>query len=136
MKLFGSIQKFFFQTVAGIRRGSPGYATFSVEPQVVGGLTHARAEIGTVRGAIAASWQRDNGTFEIDVTVPPNTRARVHIPKLGEANPSIFEGGARVWNRGGPAQGRPGIDGARDEASAVVFEVGSGDYSFTKGALI
>ena len=133
MKLFGSVQKFFFRDLAGIRRRSPGYATFSVEPQVVGGLTHARAEVSTVRGDISAGWRRENGAFELDVAVPPNTRAKVRIPKLGEADPSISEGGVTVWWRGEHVEGRPGIDGARDEATAVVFDVGSGDYSFTKG---
>ena len=133
MKLFGSVQKFFFRDLAGIRRDSPGYATFSVEPQVVGGLTHARAELSTVRGAISASWRSDNGTFALDVAVPPNTRATVRIPKLEEKDPSISESGATVWNRGEPVAGRPGIAGARDEADAVVFDVGSGDYAFVSG---
>ena len=113
MKLFGSVQKFFFRDLAGIRRDSPGYATFSIEPQVVGGLTRARADLSTVRGAISASWRRDNGTFELDVAVPPNTRATVRIPKLHETDPLISESGATVWNRGEPVAGRPGIAGAR-----------------------
>ena len=133
MKLFGSVQKFFFRDLAGIRRSSPGYATFSVAPQVVGGLAHARAELSTVRGAISAGWRRDDSDFELDVAVPPNTRARVRIPKLGEPDPSISEGGLSVWRRGEPVPGRPGITGARNEADAVVFDVGSGDYTFTKG---
>ena len=130
MKLFGSVQKFFFRDLAGIRRGAPGYATFSVEPQIVGGLTHARAEMGTVRGAISASWQRGDGAFELDVAVPPNTRASVHIPRLEGKEPSISESGVTVWNEGKPVAGRPGIAGAREEAGAVVFNVGSGDYAF------
>ena len=81
MKLFGSVQKFFFHDLAGIRRRSPGYATFAVEPQVVGGLTYARAELNTVRGAISSGWRRNNGTFELDVAVPPNTRATVSVPQ-------------------------------------------------------
>ncbi len=133
MKLFGSVQKFFFRDLAGIRRGSPGYATFTVEPQVVGGLTHARAEVSTVRGAISAGWRRDNGTFELDAAVPPNTRASIRVPKLGEADPMVAEGGVTVWSRGEPAGSHPGITGARQTDEAVVFDVGSGDYSFVKG---
>ncbi len=133
MKLFGSIQKFFFRDLAGIRRGAPGYATFSVEPQVVGGLTWARAELSTVRGAISAGWRRDAGTFELEVAVPPNTRAAVRIPKLGEANPSISESGDLVWRDGAPAADRLGIASAREEADAVVFDVGSGDFVFVSG---
>ena len=64
------------------------------------------------------------------MAVPPNTRATVRIPKVGEAHPLISEGGVTVWNRGEPVTGRPGIAAARDEADAVVFDVGSGDYAF------
>ena len=131
MKLFGSVQKFFFRDLVGIRRGSPGYATFAVEPQVVGGLNRARAELGTVRGAVSAGWRRNNGAFELDVAVPPNTRATVRIPKLDEADPDISEGGVVVWRAGAPAADRCGILGARDEPATVAFDVGSGDYSFT-----
>lgn len=133
MKLFGSIQKFFFRDLAGIRRRSPGYATFAVEPQVVGDLTHARAEMSTIRGTVSAGWRHDDGTFELDVAVPPNTRASIRVPKLGEADPMVAEGGMTVWNRGEPAGRRPGITGARHTDEAVVFDVGSGDYSFVKG---
>ena len=133
MKLFGSVQKFFFRDLAGIRRGSPGYATFAVEPQVVGGLTHARAEVSTIRGAVSAGWRHDDGTFGLDVAVPPNTRASIRVPKLGEADPMVAEGGVTVWSRGEPAGSRPGITGARQTDEAVVFDVGSGDYSFVKG---
>ena len=135
MKLFGSVQKFFFRDLAGIRQGAPGYAAFSVEPQVVGGLTHARAAIDTVRGPISASWQRGDeassrGLFRLDVVVPPNTRASIRIPKLAEPNPVIAEGGVTVWRYGRPVADRDGIHTTRQEPDAVVFDVGSGDYSF------
>ncbi len=133
MKLFGSVQKFFFRDLAGIRRRSPGYATFSVEPQVVGGLTHARAEVSTARGTVSAGWRHDDGAFRLDAAVPPNTRASIRVPTLGDADPMVSEGGVTVWNRGEPAGSHPGITGARQTDEAVVFEVGSGDYSFVKG---
>ena len=133
MKLFGSIQKFFFRDLAGIRRRAPGYAAFSVEPQVVGGLTHARAEINTVRGPISAGWQRDGEAIRLEVAVPPNTRASIHIPRLGKRNPCIAEGGVTVWRDNGPAAARPGIAAARTDAEAVVFDLGSGEYAFVSG---
>ena len=129
MKLFGSIQKFFFRDLAGIRRAAPGYAAFTVAPQVVGGLEWARADIDTVRGPISSSWRLEDGAFELEVEAPPNTRAAIRVPKLGWAEPSITEGGEPVWP-GVAAGARPGIARAFDEAETVAFEVGSGRYSF------
>ena len=129
MKLFGSIQKFFFRDVAGIRRAAPGYAAFSVSPQVVGGLEWARAHIDTARGPISSSWRLGGGAFELEAEVPPNARATIRVPKLGRAEPAIAEGGEPVWP-GAAAAARPGVARVFDEGEAVAFEVGSGRYSF------
>ena len=129
MKLFGSIQKFFFRDLAGIRRAAPGYAAFSVAPQVVGGLEWARAHIDTARGPISSNWRLGGGAFELEAEVPPNARATIRVPKLGRAEPAIAEGGEPVWPAAAAAA-RPGIARAFDEAEAVAFEVGSGRYSF------
>ena len=134
MKLFGSVQKFFFRDLAGIRRRAPGYAEFAVEPQIVGGLTSARAELNTVRGAISSGWRRDGDTLQLDVSIPPNTAATVAVPALGDDDPHVAEGPASVWQHGAAAAQRPGIRRARQDRHAVVFEVGSGEYSFTKRA--
>lgn len=133
MKLFGSIQKFFFRDLAGIRRAAPGYAALSVEPQVVGGLSWARADIDTARGPISSSWRVRDGAFELEASVPPNARAAIRVPKLGRAEPSITEGGEPVWPDPRRAAARPGIARAADVAGAVVFEVGSGRYAFASG---
>ena len=85
-----------------------------------------------MRGAISAGWRRGDGTFELDVAVPPNTRATVRIPKLGRGGSVDRLGGRRatVWNAtAGPSAGssrhRPGREMMTE---AVVFDVGSGDY--------
>ncbi len=132
MKLFGSIQKYFFQSVAGIRRDAPGYAAFTVAPQAMGGLRYARASVNTVRGPISVKWRRKDGGFRLDASVPPNTRAAIRIPKLGAVNPSIIESDRLLWQNRRLAANpdHPGITEAAEEAEAVRFDVGSGDYSF------
>ena len=57
----------------------------------------------------------------------------MRIPKLDEADPDISEGGVVVWRGGAPAADRSGILRARDEPESVAFDVGSGDYAFTRG---
>ena len=130
MKLFGSIQKFLFRDLAGIRRDNPGYETFSIEPQVVGGLEYAAACVNTVRGLVSSSWHKDD-SFRLNVGIPPNTKATVRVPTHGVRRPSVTEGDAVIWENDRFVPGHPGItDGSRDEDS-LVFSVGSGNYSFT-----
>ena len=64
---------------------------------------------------------RESGRFELDVTVPPNTMAIVHVPAGGKASVSearnaIGQSGSARW--------------LRDEAGLVVFEAQPGRYHF------
>jgi hypothetical protein len=36
--------------------------------------------MNTVRGPVAVRWEKKDGKFTLDVTVPPNTRASVQLP--------------------------------------------------------
>ncbi|MFD0535683.1 alpha-L-rhamnosidase C-terminal domain-containing protein [Actinomadura luteofluorescens] len=82
---------------------------------VVGDVTRAAATYETPRGHAASSWRRAGRKLRLDVTVPPNTRARVEYPLLG--------GSARPK---APQEARwIGVQNGR-----AVFEVGSGDWTF------
>jgi alpha-L-rhamnosidase len=59
--------------------------------------------------------------FTLDVDVPPNTAAEVHIPAVDAAN--ITEGGK-------PVREVAGIKLLRHEDNRAVFEIGSGRYRF------
>ena len=66
----------------------------------------------------------------LEVEVPPNTTARVGVPKLGRTNVVITESGTRVWEDGAYTAGVEGIAGAVAEDEFVTFDVGSGSYRF------
>ena len=62
------------------------------------------------------------GDFVLNVQVPVNTTATVHVPaKKAE---EITEGG-------GPALQAEGVEFRGVENGAAVFDIGSGEYSFT-----
>lgn len=67
--------------------------------------------------------------MSLTVTVPANTTAEVHLPKLGLRNASLTEGGRTLW-RDGLVPGFPGITSARERPEEFVLEVGSGTYRF------
>lgn len=76
----GSIGSWLYEVVAGIRPGSPGYKNIIIQPQPGGGLTYARASYESLYGRITSSWQIEDNIFSLDVTIPPNTRAKIHLP--------------------------------------------------------
>ncbi len=130
MKMFGSVEKYFYRDVAGINLASPGYRTVVVRPRVVGDLTSAKASIESGRGLIAVEWEKGEGAFTMTVTVPPNATAEVHVPKLGLSGVSVTEGSTPVWQDGSFVGGVDGISGGTETDDAVSLDIGSGTYAF------
>ena len=71
------------------------------------GLDHVKASYESVRGTVATRWQRTAAGLELDVTVPANATAEVHIPASG---PDVVSEGGRAAasadRRPIPAHGR------------------------------
>jgi alpha-L-rhamnosidase len=60
----------------------PGFRKIIFRPNFVKDLDHARATYQSIQGEIKASWkQTSTGTFEYQVTVPPNTTAELVLPE-------------------------------------------------------
>ena len=88
---------------------------------VPAGLTNARAAYASVAGRIESAWRIENGRFQLDVTVPPNTTATIFVPAV--APEKVTEGGQ-------PAARARGVAQLSAENGAAVFRVGSGQYRF------
>lgn len=78
----GAVISFLHEHIAGIRpiREVPAYQRFEVRPQPGGGITTADARLDTPYGPISSSWQLDDGSFTLDVTVASGTEAKVTLP--------------------------------------------------------
>jgi len=67
--------------LAGIRPLAAAYRQVEIRPQP-GHLHHFRVRVPTIRGSIVTEWRREVGGYTYDVTIPANTWARVHLPKV------------------------------------------------------
>ncbi|MFK0286589.1 family 78 glycoside hydrolase catalytic domain [Streptomyces sp. NPDC090499] len=82
----GAVVSFLHQYTAGIRpseepgTGTAGYRRFVIAPLPGGGLTSATARHDSLHGPIHSRWTHEGDTFTLTVTVPPGTRAAVHLP--------------------------------------------------------
>jgi alpha-L-rhamnosidase len=114
--ILAQIEEWFHTGLAGIRqpRGSVGYRQLVIDPRVVGDLTEVEGSYQTPYGEVESEWTLRNGTFRLEVEVPPNTTAEVRVPTGGRK--ADASKGARFL----------GIDGDR-----AVYSVPSGDYRFT-----
>jgi alpha-L-rhamnosidase len=80
----GQVASWFVHGLAGIEQalGSTGYRRLVIKPALVGELAHAGSTYTTPQGIAASRWQRaaDGLLNKLEVTVPPNTTARVYVP--------------------------------------------------------
>ena len=121
--MLGHLVRWFYSGLLGIDQaeGSVGYASLVLKPHVVDGLEWARGEYRSPRGRIASSWRKEPGRLVLEIEVPVNATAEVHLPAAA---------GARVLESGRALEGRDDVSvRARTEERAVVV-VGSGRYSF------
>ena len=128
MKLLGSVEKFFYRDLVGIRATAPGFREVAIAPQAVGNLEWARAKLRTVRGEIAVHWRRSADSFELDLTIPGNVTAAVTLPKLGLAQVKVSEGERGIWDSGTSGATVPGIGGIAEHAGIITLRAGSGSY--------
>ena len=82
---------------------------------------HAKARIETPYGPAASDWRIDCGLFHLDVTIPPNTSARLRLPADADAD-------IRVDGRS--LSELPEASAVRVEQGRVTMNLLSGDYRF------
>ncbi len=116
------------QSMLGVIPTSPGYASFDVTVPLHA-LSYASGKVPTPHGSIEVAWSRPAiaaRSFNVNVTVPTNTKATVSIP--ASALDKVRESGMAL-------RGRDGITSASMEGDYAVVNVGAGMYHFTSTAV-
>jgi alpha-L-rhamnosidase len=111
--------------ILGVKTADPGASALAVKVPV-SPVTRASGVVATQRGPVPIAWTRDaSGSESIDVVVPDNVTASVHLPA-----PDVHH----VSDAGLPVVGDPGVQRAAVEQGEVVLFVGSGHYKFANTA--
>ena len=114
---FGSVVAWVYRSVAGIDTSAdkPGFREIIIRPLLDARITHARGEYDSEYGKIVSNWSgAKTGPFSLNVTIPPNTTARVFLPVI--PNATVTEDGKAIP--------------AKTESGSYVVPVGSGSYHF------
>jgi alpha-L-rhamnosidase len=118
----GSIGDWLYDDVGGLAPAQPGYQKLLVKPSTGAELNSASSSVQTAYGRATSKWSRDAaGRISVDVSVPVNTTAEVHVP---------VKDGEQVLESGKPAATQPGVTYQGTTNGDAVFTVGSGDYQF------
>lgn len=101
--------------------GADGTTRITVAPPTRG-LPRASGSVPTVAGPVFVSWQRAGPQMTLDLTVPANLTALVHLPASDASK--VREGGVA-------AARAPGVTVESVGDGLAVLQVGSGTYRFT-----
>ena len=120
---FTSPDNWFYQGLGGIMPdpAAPGFKQIIIRPAVVGDVTWVKIHHDSPYGRIASNWKREGDQLTMEVMIPANTTATLHVPA---------DDAARVTESGKPATQAAGVKFLRMEPSAAVYAVGSGTYRF------
>ncbi|MFB6120836.1 MAG: family 78 glycoside hydrolase catalytic domain [Halobacteriaceae archaeon] len=95
--MFGSVDGWFYEYLAGVRPAAPGYETVALEPHVPTGLDGVSATVDTPRGTVESAWERTEDGVEFEFRVPKNTEAVVRLPGSSDAPDSTATLSPGTW---------------------------------------
>jgi hypothetical protein len=84
-----------------------------------------------VKGLITTRWEKiGDGRLSLSVTVPPNTRACIYVPRLSTDGVTLMESGKRLW----PASKSkiPGVLAVQEQDSHIKCQIAAGKYRFVE----
>jgi len=121
--MMGSVGSWFYKYILGIIPdfNHPGFAQFSIKPYIMGDLQFAEGELDTVKGKIKSAWRRQGNNLTMEIGIPENTTAIVHVP--GKSVRDITEGDRKIST----VKEISVLEEAKDY---VILKVGSGNYQF------
>ena len=121
--LLGDLLIWMYENIAGIRSDSNevAFKKIIMKPSFEVDLSYVNASYNSSYGKIISNWKKENGQLMWNITVPANTSAVVYLP--AKTVNEVKEGNVT-------ASGAAGIHFLKMEKGNVIFEIGSGNYSF------
>ena len=120
----GAFDKWFYDGLAGIRPdpARTGFRRVIFSPQIIEGLSSAKADFGSLYGNNHAEWKVEDGVLTYQISLPANTEGRVRLP-VGD--PSLLQEGGK------PVLESPGVQLLSQDERISEFAVPCGQYVFT-----
>lgn len=118
---YGAVGEWLFKRVAGIDLATPGFRSIEIRPLPGGKITRAQAEYKSISGMVRSEWKLSKSKFILDVTIPANTHAQIHVPATQPD--SVTESGV-------PIDQADGVTAVQRTPEGIVARAGSGRYRF------
>ena len=66
----------------------------------------------------------------MDVVIPVNAQAEIHLPKFGWENLKLKESGKQIYDGQKFLTGEQGIQMVEESKNEIIIKIGSGQYRF------
>jgi alpha-L-rhamnosidase len=119
--LLGDLLIWYYENLAGIKAAAPGFKELVFKPDFVEGLSHVDASYQSAYGTVESHWKKVKGSLAWQISLPPNTTARVYIPV--KDIDQLVESGKKIKDA-------DGLRFIKMEGENAILELGSGDYNF------
>ncbi len=92
--MFGSIGDYFYKGLAGINvdEKNPGYRNIIIRPSVNNDVQWVQAGQESPYGTIESSWEKVGNEIRMDIKVPVNSEAIIHVPGKENGKVMFLEG--------------------------------------------
>jgi hypothetical protein len=118
------------QYFAGIAPTAPGFASYSVFPQM-GSLGKIQTKVVTPKGDIALELSNTKESFSMKLTSPAGTQATVGIPiPAGGSIAEVKVNGQPLWSQGKAETAPPGVRFVEANPRYLVFAIDPGQWTF------
>jgi alpha-L-rhamnosidase len=130
--MFGSVGTWLYQALVGISQTeeSSGFRNILIRPQMVRDLRYVSGSIYTPRGMVACSWTKSDRNISLDVAIPVNAQAEIHLPKSRWEGITLKENGKQIYDGQKFLTGEQGILMVEETENEVIIRTGSGRYTF------
>jgi len=121
--MLGHIQQWFSHDLLGIRQAedSVAFRKVIIKPAFETDVEWAKGHYDAVSGRISVDWNKKNGQYSLNVSIPANTTATVYLPA---------KNGTSVSESGKPAKQAAGVTSLRMVNGSAAIQIESGQYSF------
>ena len=118
---FGSVAEWMFQHAAGIDTEDSGYRNIILKPAISREMDFIEGSYASINGTISSAWKWKGNKLVMDIEIPINTSAKIHIPTSKASN---------IKEANQPLLKVPTIKILKSNEKETILEVGSGSYSF------
>jgi alpha-L-rhamnosidase len=80
--LLGDLMIWYYENMAGIKSSpdAPGFKKIIMKPDFDAGLSYVNASYKSIHGLIKSHWKKNKNKLEWEITIPPNSSAKIYLP--------------------------------------------------------